>query len=76
MQASLEASNAETASAKAALSSLDKKLKEMHDADEKAIVYTQFRVFMNDMQALLRVGYIYLWIWNFFMFMWWAGTPG
>ena len=60
MGASLEARNAETASAKAALSSLDKKLKEMHDADEKAIVYTQFGVLMNDMQALLRVDYIYL----------------
>ena len=60
MGASPEASKAETASAKAALSSLDKKLKEMHDADEKAIVYTQFGVFMNDMKALLRVDYIYL----------------
>ena len=45
---------------KAEVSALEKQLKEMHDADEKAIVYTQFRVFMNDMQALLRVGYIYL----------------
>jgi len=65
MGASLEARNAETASAKAALPSLDKKLKEMHDADEKAIVYTQFGVFMNDMQALLRVDYIYLRICTF-----------
>jgi DNA repair exonuclease SbcCD ATPase subunit len=53
MGASPEASKAETASAKAALSSLDKNLKEIHDDDEKAIVYTQFGVCVNDWILLL-----------------------
>ena len=35
MQASLEASKAETASVKAALSALEKQLKEMHEEDSK-----------------------------------------
>ncbi len=65
MGASLEASKAETASAKAALSSLDKMLNEIHDADEKAIVYTRFGVCMNDVQALLRVDYIFMRICTF-----------
>jgi len=53
MGASPEASKAETASAKAALSSLDKNLREIHDDGEKAIVYTQFGVCMNDWILLL-----------------------
>ncbi len=65
MGASLEASNAETASAKAALSSLDKRFNEMHDADEKASVYTQFGFCVNDVQALLRVDYIFMRICTF-----------
>jgi DNA repair exonuclease SbcCD ATPase subunit len=65
MGASLEASKAETASAKAALSSLDKMLNELHDADEKAIVYTRFGVCVNDVQALLRVDYIFMRICTF-----------
>ena len=65
MGASLEASNAETASAKAALSSLDKRFNEMHDADEKASVYTQFGFCVNDVQALLCVDYIFMRICTF-----------
>ena len=60
MGASLEASNAETASAKAALSSLVQTLKEQHDEGKKAIVYTQFGVCVNDVQALLRMDYIFM----------------
>ena len=65
MGASLEASKAETASAKAALSSLDKMLQDLHDADEKAIVYPQCGVCVNDVQALLRVDYIFMRICSF-----------
>ena len=53
MGASPAASKAETASAKAALSSLDKMLKEIHDDDEKAIVHTHFGVCVNDWILLL-----------------------
>ena len=60
MGASLEASNAETASAKAALSSLVQTLKEQNDEGKKAIVYTQFGVCVNDVQALLRMDYIFM----------------